>query len=201
VLARWTGDFDSSMVLSMQPVIHLVYHTCSSSVVVPGLYFRPVQAYAGGHTSGASGSAMKSLIEIEVHRPQSQVATLMADPMLSTKWMDDLERVEPISGEPGMPGSKYRLVPKRGKMVFVVTVDSRDLPKESRLTLDSPSVSVSVNVTFRTVAPDRTILVSEEVFRFKGLIRRLVGFFASGAIRKAHRKHIEAFKRYAEQQV
>jgi Polyketide cyclase / dehydrase and lipid transport len=143
---------------------------------------------------------MKSHIEIEVHRPQAQVATLMADPRLSTKWMDDLERVEPISGELGMPGSKYRLVPKRGKMVFVATVVSRDLPNESRVTLDSPSVSVSVNVIYRAVAPDRTILVSEEVFRFKGVLQRIVGFFASAAIRKAHRKHIEAFKHFAEQQ-
>jgi hypothetical protein len=114
--------------------------------------------------------------------------------------MDDLERVEPISGKAGMPGSQYRLVPKRGNMVFVATVLSRDLPSESRLMLEASNVSVAVRADFRAIAPDRTLLVSEEVFTFKGWVGRIFGFLAQGAIRKAHRTHIEAFKRFAEAQ-
>jgi hypothetical protein len=56
------------------------------------------------------------------------VAALWADPRNNVKWMNDIDRIEPISGELGMPGSKYRLVPKKEGMEFVATVISRDLP-------------------------------------------------------------------------
>jgi hypothetical protein len=74
---------------------------------------------------------VKSVIEIEIHVPRARLAALYADPKLNTRWMDDVERMEPISGQLGMPGSKYRLVPKKRDMVFVATVLVRNLP-ESR---------------------------------------------------------------------
>jgi hypothetical protein len=73
---------------------------------------------------------VKSVIEIEIGVPQARLAGLHADPQQNTKWMDDIERMEPISGQLGMPGSKYRLVPKSGDMVFVATVLDRSLPAE-----------------------------------------------------------------------
>jgi hypothetical protein len=76
---------------------------------------------------------LKSVIEIEIHVPQARLAALYADPKLNTRWMDDMERMEPISGQLGMPGSKYRLVPKKGDMVFVATVLVRNLPAEFAL--------------------------------------------------------------------
>ena len=83
---------------------------------------------------------MKSVVELDIDVPREKLAALSADPANITKWMDDLERYEPLTGEPGMPGSTYRMVPKEA-----------------------------------------------------------IGFFAGGAIRKAHRKHMDAFKRFAEQ--
>jgi hypothetical protein len=142
---------------------------------------------------------MRSVVELEVDVPQERLAALFADPDNSTRWMDDLERYEPMSGEPGMPGSTYRLVPKTGKMVFVATVISRKLPNEVRLNLDASSVAVSVTGTFVALSSDRTRLVSEEVFSFKGPFHKLFGLVAQRAIRNAHRRHMEAFKRFAEQ--
>ena len=142
---------------------------------------------------------MKSIVELEIHRSQESVATLFADPENNPKWMDDLDRYEPLSGEPGMPGSRYRLVPKKGEMVFVATVVSRDLPGEIRLRLDASNVTVSITARFLSVSANKTRLVSEEEFKFKGLVGKVVGFFAQASIRKAHRNHMEAFKRFAEQ--
>jgi hypothetical protein len=142
---------------------------------------------------------MKSIVELDIQVPQERLATLFADPENNMKWMDDLDRYEPVSGQPGLPGSKYRLVPKKGKMVFVATVLSRDLPNESRLSLDASNVAVSITGRFVALSPEKTRLISEEVFSFKGLVSKFFGFFAQGAIRKAHRRHMEAFKRFAEQ--
>ena len=52
------------------------------------------------------------------------------------------ERVEKISGQLGMPGSKYRLVPKKGKMVFVATVLARNFPTNLIESLEASNVTV-----------------------------------------------------------
>jgi Polyketide cyclase / dehydrase and lipid transport. len=140
---------------------------------------------------------MTSVVEVDIDRAQADVAALMADPRNNTKWMDDVARVEPIDGELGTPGSTYRLVPREGNMVFVATVAARDTAR-LRLRLDASNVVVSVTSTLIETAPDRTRLISEEVFRFKGLFNTLFGFLAQASIKKVHRRHIEAFKRFAE---
>jgi len=81
-----------------------------------------------------------SVIEIDVDVPQARLASLFADPGQFTRWMHDMERVEPLSGKLGMPGSRFRLVPKRGEMVFVATVLERNLPSEVDLNLDAEQV-------------------------------------------------------------
>jgi hypothetical protein len=144
---------------------------------------------------------MKSVVELDVSVPQRRLSELFLNSELSTEWMDDVERYEAISSEPGMPGSKYRLVPKSGSMVFVATVISRSLPSEASLQLDTSSVTVSVTGRFVPLSPDRTRLLSEEVFRFKGLYNKLLCYLARGAITKAHRRHMEAFKRFAKSRV
>ena len=144
---------------------------------------------------------MRSVVELEIDVPQERLASLFADPRQNTKWMDDVERVEAISGQLGAPGSKYRIVPKKGDMVFVATVVASDLPNELRLSLDASNVTVSITGTLAALSPDRTRLTSEEVFRFKGLLGRVFGYFARGAIKDVHRRHMEAFKRFAEAQV
>ena len=141
---------------------------------------------------------MRSVIELDINGPQERVAAIYADPHNSTKWMDDLQRFEPISGVPGMPGSTYRLVPKTGNMVLVATVISRT-PTEVRLKLDGAGVAVAVTGRFAALSSGRTRLISEEVFSFKGLFHKLLGLVARSTIRKAHRRHMEAFKRFAEQ--
>ena len=141
---------------------------------------------------------MKSIVNLNIDAPRERVAELFADPRNNTKWMDDIERYEPVSGQPGAPGSKYRLIPKKGDMVFVATVISNDLPRESRLFLDGSNVTVSITAQYVALSPRKSRPVSEEVFTFKNLIGKIMSFFARGAIRKAHRRHMEAFKRFAE---
>ena len=141
---------------------------------------------------------MKDVVVVDINAPQEKVAALHADPENNTKWMDDVERYEPLSGELGMPGSTYRLIPKQGSMVFTPTVVSRTLPDDLRLRLEASNVTVDVHATLSTLADGRTRLVSEEEFTFKGFLSRLFGLFARGSIRKSHRKHIEAFKQFAE---
>jgi len=140
---------------------------------------------------------MKSTIEVEINKPQQEVARLFADPANNPKWMHDLKRYEPVSGEEGMPGSSYRLIPRKGNMVFLATVVSRN-SNELKLNLETSNVHVSVIGKLKALSPAKTKLVSEEVFTFKGLFNRIFGFFAGKSIKSVHRRHIEDFKKFAE---
>jgi Polyketide cyclase / dehydrase and lipid transport len=143
---------------------------------------------------------MKSVVELEIDASQPTVAALFDDFRTFPRWMTELERVEPISGDLAHPGSKVRLVPKNGSLEFVAWVVARDPPHRSQLVLDAPRVSVAVTGRFAGIADRKTRLVSEEVFTFRGLLGGLAGLFGRSAIRSAHRRHIEAFKRFAESQ-
>ncbi len=140
---------------------------------------------------------MKDVVEIDIAAPLQKVAELFAAPARAPEWMDDMQ-YEPLSGEPGVPGSKYRLAQRDGKMNFVATVLARDLPRSFETLLDAPDFSVHVTGTFAALSPQSTRLTSREVFRFKSLFQRLFALFARPAIRKAHRKQMESFKQFAE---
>ena len=138
------------------------------------------------------------MVELEIAAQQSVVADLYMDPRNTISWMDDIERLEPVSGEPGEAGSVFRMVPKGNDRVFVATVLTKDSPVETRLSLVAPDTSVAIKVTLNKLAWDRTRFVSEETFRFRGLLGSVMGLFAGPAIKRAHRRHMEAFKRFAE---
>ena len=137
---------------------------------------------------------MKSIFETEINVPHIKLAEFYANPENNVKWMVDLERCEFISGELGTPGSKYKFIPKKGNMVFVATVISKDLPNESKLILESKNVDVLVTAKFIAISPERTKFISEEIFTFKGLFNKAFGFLAKGLVKKAHHKHMKDFK-------
>jgi hypothetical protein len=142
---------------------------------------------------------MKSRVELDINGPQAEVAELFADPRRNPEWMDDIARIEAVSGELGQPGSVYRMVPKKsGAMEFVATVVRRVLPTQVSLSLNTEGVSVAITDTFRKVSDTTTRLISEEVFSFRGRLGKLIGLVSGPMIRRAHRQHMESFKRYAE---
>src|ERR1043166_4936598 len=140
---------------------------------------------------------MKSIFETEINIPQTRLAELYANPENSTKWMLDVERYEPISGIPGMPGFKFRLVPKKGKMIFTATIISKNLPSEIKLNLDASNVNVVVTGKFISLPAGKTRFISEEVFTFKGIFNKIFGFLAQSAVRNAHHKHMNDFIEFA----
>jgi polyketide cyclase/dehydrase/lipid transport protein len=140
---------------------------------------------------------MRSVVELEIEGPRDRIAELYADASNNSKWMDDLVRNEPIFGQPGDVGSQYRMVSRDSDMHFVVTVVSVR-PDNVRLHLDERRATVDVNVDFVPLNASVTRFVSTEEFHFKRLVPRLAGLFARRAIRTAHQRHMEAFKRFAE---
>jgi uncharacterized membrane protein len=141
---------------------------------------------------------MRSIAVVEIDAPREGVAERYADPRNNDKWMTDLERFEALAGDPGMPGSRYRLISDQPHLNFVATVIERRLPESVKVQLDAPSLTVSMHVTFAALPGDRTRLESTEVLKFKGLFGRAMSLFARKSIHATHRQQVNAFKAYAE---
>jgi hypothetical protein len=113
--------------------------------------------------------------------------------------MEDVARIEPLGKtSPASPEPEYRLVPKKGNLAFVARVIRREPPYRSRLAMRTPNTSVLVTGTFVKLSDHKTKLIAKNVFLFGGLMSRLSGLLGWRAIRRAHRRHMESFKRFAE---
>jgi hypothetical protein len=141
---------------------------------------------------------MKSVVELEINATRDRVAALFSDPRNMVKWMDDMD-YEPLTGPQGEPGSTYHLGQRDG-MWFTATVLAKNLPKEMQLRLDLPDLEVAITDKFVALPSGHTKLTSTEDFRWKGILSRLKGVFARGAMKRAHRRHMESFKQYAERE-
>lgn len=134
---------------------------------------------------------MNDTIQLEVARPRAVIADVWFDPMRNMEWMEDT-RIEP------MGDGRFRMT--GGGMAFTMTVVSQRPPDEMTLRLDGPGVTVDIHAQLIALTPEKTLLVSKEVFRFAGVFGPLKGMLARPFIRKAHRAQMTALKEYAERQ-
>jgi len=143
---------------------------------------------------------MKYTFETEINAPLEKVAELAGNPDHRKKWMQGLESDEHMSGTPGVPGAKSRLVFRTGnvRIAMIGTVTSRNLPYALSETFEASNVLTLVKNRFVALSPQKTKYVSEQEFRFKGLLNRVVGFLLQAEFKKQTREHMEGFRRFAE---
>lgn len=137
----------------------------------------------------------------DINAPRERVAELAGNPDNRKHWMDGLESDEPLSGTPGTPGATSRLVFKTGKMTITMigTVMARNLPDELSERFEASNVVTHATTRFVALAPHKTRYISEQAFHFKGLFNTLVGWLLQGEFKKQTLRHMENFKRFAEE--
>lgn len=153
---------------------------------------------------------MKYTVSIEIAMPLEAVAQLLADPANIPKWLRGMVLHEPLSGEHGQVGTRSRVVMQTGeqKMEGIETItrreptDLRGIPTGSVVYFDREIVAEGMWSAARErlteAGPDTTLWVSENEYRFSGLMMRLVGLLMPGAFRKQSLQHMEDFKAFAE---
>ncbi|MBR8742720.1 SRPBCC family protein [Nocardiopsis sp. MG754419] len=154
---------------------------------------------------------MKYTISIEIDLPREKTVQLLADPTHMQKWLRGLVLHEPLSGVHGQVGTKSRVVMRTGgqEMECVETITRREpadlhgIPKESVVHFEREIVGEGMWNAARErlteTGPETTLWVSENEFRFSGLLMRLVGLAMPGVFRKQSRRHMQDFKAFAEQ--
>jgi hypothetical protein len=153
---------------------------------------------------------MKYTVSIEVALPREKVAQLLADPAHLSKWLRGLVLHEPLTGVHGQVGTKSRVVMLMGQQRFECTetitrrepVDLHGIPRDSVVHFEREIVGKGMWSAARErlteTGPDRTLWVSENEYRFSGLLMRLVGLLMPGAFRKQSLQHMQDFKAFAE---
>lgn len=144
---------------------------------------------------------MKYSVDIEIDLPRSRVVELFDNPDNLKHWQPGLVSFEAISGVPGEPGARSRLRYQMGKkeIEMIETITERNLPETFSGTYEAKGVWNEVVNRFVPLANDRTQLVLETDFQFKGMMR-LMGWLMPGAFKKQSLEFMQLFKQFAEKQ-
>jgi hypothetical protein len=153
---------------------------------------------------------MKYTVSIEIARPREEVAQLLADPAHLAKWLRGVVLHEPLRGVHGHVGTTSRVVMEMGQQKFEATetitrrepADLGSIPKGSVVYFEREIVSEGMWNAARErlteAGPNTTLWVSENEYRFSGLLMRLVGLLMPGTFRKQSLQHMQDFKAFAE---
>lgn len=154
--------------------------------------------------------AMKYTVSIEIALPLEEVAQLLADPTQIPKWLRGIVLHEPLNGMHGQVGTQSRVVMLMGEQKFEATetitrrepADLHGIPKGSVVHFDREIVAEGMWSAARErlteASPNTTLWVSENEYRFSGLLMRLVGLLMPGTFRKQSQQHMQDFKAFAE---
>lgn len=142
---------------------------------------------------------MKYIQEVTIGQPIDKVVEMFVNPDNLSKWMDGLESMEHMSGEPGEKGAKSKFIFKMGKreIEMIETIEVNNLPDEFTANYIAKGVFNSVTARFVKENENTTKYISENEFQFKGFMK-LMGFLMPGAFKKQSMKYLVAFKNFVE---
>ena len=143
---------------------------------------------------------MKYTREVVIDLPRDRVIELFDNPDNLPKWQEGLQSFEHVSGEPGQPGAKSRLVyDHRGRHIEMIeTITERNLPDEFSGTYETEGVWNGMKNRFVEDAPDRTRWIAESEFRCSGLKMKLMTIFLRPMFTSTTMKSLRDFKAFAE---
>lgn len=138
--------------------------------------------------------------EIEIGLPRDQVIALFDDAENLFKWQAGLQSFDPVSGSPGQPGAKSKMVYLNGKqrIELVETVTRRDLPDAFDGHYAWSGGENTLHNRFIAVDAQTTRWESTCTYRFHSPFLKLMGIFLPGMFRKQNMKFLENFKAFCE---
>jgi hypothetical protein len=154
--------------------------------------------------------AMKYTVSIEIALPRERVVQLLADSAHVPKWVRGVVLHEPLNGPHGEVGTRSRVVMRTGQqeMEAVETITRREpadlhgIAKDSVVHYEREIVAEGMwngaRERFTETGPETTLWVSENEYRFSGLLMRLLAPFMRGVFRKQSQQHMRDFKAFAE---
>jgi hypothetical protein len=140
-------------------------------------------------------------VAIEIDLPRDRVIELFDNPNNLFKWQTGLQSFEHLSGEPGQPGAKSKLVYRSGRhtIELIETVTERNLPDEFNGTYEWQGGRNTLRNRFLELGPNRTRWESTCAYQFHRFLLKLMGLFCPGMFRKQNLRFLQNFKAFAEE--
>ena len=133
--------------------------------------------------------------------PRDKVIELFDNPQNLFKWQPGLQSFEHISGTPGQPGAKSKLVSLNGerRIELIQTITKRNLPDEYDGTYEWDGGMNTVQNRFIELGPDRTKWVSTSRYDCTGFMMKLMMFLFGAKFREHNMTILRNFKAYCEE--
>lgn len=144
---------------------------------------------------------MKFNCSVDIKAPLEKVIDLFDDPDNLKEWQDGFESFENLSGEPGQPGTKSRMIYNiRGKpMELIETITVRNLPHEFSGTYDHKHMSNSMKNYFEDLGDGQTRYRTEvEYTQFHSFPIKILAKLFPGMFKKQVQKWMDQFKGFVE---
>ena len=139
-------------------------------------------------------------VSIDIDLPRDRVVELFDNPENMIMWQNGLQSVEPISGDPGQPGAKTKLVYLNGRhrIELIETVTHRNLPEQFDGTYEWSSGSNTLKNRFIELGPGKTRWESTCEYAFTSIMLKLMGFLMPGKFKEQNMKFLKNFKAFCE---
>ncbi len=136
---------------------------------------------------------------IEIEKPLKEVYRAFNDPSNLPRWIQGLQRTEPISGTPGEVGSvSKQIYLERGRTIEMIeTITDREPGRSFAGTLETPGMNATMRVEFQDRGA-KTILRFSGDFEPCSLMMRVMLPFMKGAISKRQVGDLNKFKQLVE---
>lgn len=140
-------------------------------------------------------------VNIDINLPRDKVIELFDDPDNLYKWQEGLQSFEHISGEPGQPGAKSRLVfkIKNRTLEMTETITARRLPDAFNGTYEWAGGKNTLDNRFIELSPTSTRWESTCSYTFTSLSMKIMAALFPGMLRKQNMKFLQAFKAFCEE--
>jgi len=161
------------------------------------------------HVTPLEHPTMRYTIPIEIALPRQRVIELLEDPAHRPKWLRGLESHEPVHGVDGQVGTQSRVVFQSGSQTMECTetitrrepTDTHEVPVDRGIHFEREIVANGMWNAAREhlteASPGSTLWMSENEYRFTGLMRLVAPFMRAVFINQS-RRHMEDFKAFAE---
>ena len=138
--------------------------------------------------------------EIEINSDIKSVAKLLSDPNNMINYMDGIESYNVTKGKINQVGTESEIIALMGdeklKMKEIVII--ANLPLEKKVTYSTDNGLNIVTNKLEKISPNKTKLINEQEFKFKGYMK-IISFFIPSAFKKQSKTMLERFKKFAEE--
>lgn len=142
---------------------------------------------------------MKYTVFNIIDKPLEEVVARFREPEGALEWMEGLQRIERISGEPLEVGSKsdFHSVYKNKEFKISETVLEQNLPKRIKFSYESNMGYNEVELIFEELPDGKVKQINNSFFDTKGFMK-VMGFMFKGMFKKQSLKYMNGFKKYCE---